>query len=417
MRSSVVGRSAAAPRGAPRRRAARPPATRRSRAWSSTAVSASAAPASEARSVAVSSASKTRSAPASSSTWPWPRSRSIGNGSSERDASTRWRRGGACRQSDSITCTAPARARDRLDVVDDEHEVAPERGLERLAERRSEPARARGLVLLRARAGGGRDRPGRVHRQRRDAQPQRVGEPPCEACERRVVGGGRVPGAVDLARPVGEQRRLAEPGSGDDGRQPTLERAARSARSRSRRSSGAGATGGRSRVVEVEGVRERAACTVALLRPMVCSICGPHTIDRVAGASYPDRASLRGPDGEPGREDARVREDARDVLVVPRLLVVGELEPEPVTAGREAVRRDACDRAAKPHRDPAAVERRLERGRVDARSGVGDPNRDGPARADRAGREARARGGPVVDPEPEPEGARVARPGLSKTTW
>ena len=116
-----------------------------------------------------------------------------------------------------------ARPCDRVDVVDHEDEVAAQRRLEGLAECRREAAGARGLVLLRTRACGGGDGAGGVDGERGDAQPQRVGEAPSEACERRVVGGRRVPGAVDLARPVGEHRRLAEPGAGDDDRQPALE--------------------------------------------------------------------------------------------------------------------------------------------------------------------------------------------------
>ena len=86
------------------------------------------------------------------------------------------------------------------------------------------PRARAGLVLLGAGTGGRRDRSGRV----RSAAPGRVAaarrRAPRERRERRVVRGGRVPGAVDLGRPVGEQRRLAEPGTGHDGRQPPLER-------------------------------------------------------------------------------------------------------------------------------------------------------------------------------------------------
>ena len=233
-----------------------------------TAVSASAAPASEARSVAVSSASNASSAPASSSTWPWPRRRSIGNGSSAREASTRWSRGGAWRQSDSITCTAPtepATAWTSSTTSTRSRRSAVWRVSQSAA---ANPRARRGLVLLRARAGRGRHRAGRVDRECRDAQPERVGEPPGEARERRVVRGGRVPGAVDLPRPVGEQRRLAEPGPGDDRRQPTAERLREDARAAARAGAAASARpGGRSRVVDVAGVRERAAGADVVLRP------------------------------------------------------------------------------------------------------------------------------------------------------
>ncbi len=50
---------------------------------------------------------------------------------------------------------------------------------------------------------------------------------------------------------------------------------------------GEGATGGRSRVLEVEGTRERAAGAAAVLRPRRTVICGPHTIDRPSSRAEP----------------------------------------------------------------------------------------------------------------------------------
>ena len=75
-----------------------------------------------------------------------------------------------------------------MHVVQDEHEVAAQLRLERLANKRDEPACAGGVVLLGSRPGGGGDGTCNVDGERGDAQSERVGHTACEGGERRVVG-------------------------------------------------------------------------------------------------------------------------------------------------------------------------------------------------------------------------------------
>ena len=245
-------------------------------------------------------------------------------------------RGGAWRQSDSITCTAPTRARQRPGR---RRRRARGRGgarLERLAECRREPARARRLVLLRARAGGGRDRAGRVDGQRGDAQPDAHPRGPARSPASDASSADAVYQAqLTSHRPVGEQRRLAEPGTGDDRRQPPLERAVEDRRRAARAGAGAPARqAGGAASSTVAGVRERTARAAAVPSTQANVICGPHTIVPWRPPRDPRcrAAGLGGPDGDRGGDDAGVRQDARHVLVVPRLLEVRELEPEAVRA-------------------------------------------------------------------------------------
>ena len=74
----------------------------------SSAATAGSAPVSSVSSVAISSTSNASCEPVISMTRPCPLSRSTGNGSSARDATTRCRRSGAWRQSASIAWFAPA---------------------------------------------------------------------------------------------------------------------------------------------------------------------------------------------------------------------------------------------------------------------------------------------------------------------
>ena len=111
------------------------------------------------------------------------------------------------------------RRRDLVSVVDHENEVAAKLALEDLADQRSEAPAPAGVVLAAARAGPGRDRVRRVHRERRDAQPKGVGNAAREGGQRDVVGRDRVPGAVQVAGPGREERRLAETRPRDHARQ------------------------------------------------------------------------------------------------------------------------------------------------------------------------------------------------------
>ena len=111
-----------------------------------------------------------------------------------------------------------------VSVVDDEDEISAERRLKRLADERRDAPRPGRLVRLGSRAACTRDGAGDLRRHRRNPQPQRVDDAPCERRERGILGRGAVPRAVDSRRPVGEQRRLAEARVGDDDRQPPLER-------------------------------------------------------------------------------------------------------------------------------------------------------------------------------------------------
>ena len=144
--------------------------------------------------------------PLSSSTWPWPRSRSIGNG-----------RLGARREDDvESRRRLPAERLDQLhrarrpgqlvDVVDDEHEVAAKLCLQRLADERRDAPRACLLVRLRVGACSADDRAGDLRRDARHAESKSVDDAAREDRERLVLGRGAVPGAVDVRRP---RRRAA----------------------------------------------------------------------------------------------------------------------------------------------------------------------------------------------------------------
>ena len=112
-----------------------------------------------------------------------------------------------------------------VDVVDDEDEVAVQLRLKRLADRGREPARPPGLVEPGTRAGRD-DRARLAGGEARDAQAERVCDAAGELRERRILGGGAVPGAVDLRRPRCEKRRLAEACARHDGRQAPFQRLA-----------------------------------------------------------------------------------------------------------------------------------------------------------------------------------------------
>ena len=270
MRSSVACRS---PGGTPRSAstasrtaAGQPPVAR----WSRTAVSASAAPASEARSVAVSSASNESSAPPSSSTCPWPRRRSMGKGSSAREARTTWSRGGAWRQRDSITCTAPTEPATAWTSSTTSTRSRRRARLQGLAQGCRKSPRPRGLVLLRARARPSpspallrrRAVPGRAvgpHR-RGLAQSLRAMRRPRRPCTRRSSPHSPRRRGASTSRTPPRRRPWSDAGSSAS---------ARVSRSRSRRRSGVGAIGGRSRICDVADVRERATEAVALRLPTV----------------------------------------------------------------------------------------------------------------------------------------------------
>ena len=118
----------------------------------------------------------------------------------------------------------PGRLRELVHVVDDEHEVAAELGLQRLADERRDSLRACPVVGVRVGTGCARDRAGDLGRDGRYPEPKRIDDPTGEDRERLVFGGRAVPRAVVARGPRRQERRLAEPGIRDDGREPSLER-------------------------------------------------------------------------------------------------------------------------------------------------------------------------------------------------
>ena len=117
------------------------------------------------------------------------------------------------------------------------------------------------------------------------------------------------------------------------------------------------------------------------------------TAPRTGATRASRRADLANP--ERRRQDARVREDAGDVLRVLRLLVVGDLEPQAVRSRAEAARLHADLVAAVRRAHAVAVDRRPDRVRIDPRARVGrrDEERGGAARS--YGSATRSLGGAV----------------------
>ena len=155
-----------------------------------------------------------------------------------------------------------------------------------------------------------------------------------ERCERHVLRRCRVPGAVQVRGPGREEGRLAEPCACDDARQPAAVRLVENgvqalARQEWRWGAGRAEVDARGRGGDRGG-------------PTRDSVGGAHrdrhTIVAPACADDPAPAARRLPrrDRHDSAHDARVREDAGDVLVVPRLLIVGEADAEPVPPGAEA---------------------------------------------------------------------------------
>ena len=114
---------------------------------------------------------------------------------------------------------------DLVDVVDHEDEVAVQLRLKRFAHRGREAACPRGLVEPGTRAGRD-DRARLAGGEGRNAQAERVCDAAGELRERRILGGGAVPGAVELRHPPCEKRRLAVACARHDGRQAPFQRLA-----------------------------------------------------------------------------------------------------------------------------------------------------------------------------------------------
>ena len=115
---------------------------------------------------------------------------------------------------------APRDPAELVDVVEHEHEVRAGALGERVREGSDVRLRPGSLIGVCVRPPGAAE-DGREPRRQPGIRSRSAWTIP--ACERRelgVLGGHAVPGAVDLRRPRGEQRRLAEPGARDDGRQP-----------------------------------------------------------------------------------------------------------------------------------------------------------------------------------------------------
>src|SRR5688572_13855416 len=84
-------------------------------------------------------------------------------------------------------------------------------------------------------------------------------------------------------------------------------------------------------------------------------------------------------DSEARAQGARVREDLADVLHVPRLLVVADLEHERVATAAQAVRTHEHTAVPETRGPLGAVDPRHDRAPGDPRARVGGGDRDGSA--------------------------------------
>ena len=107
-----------------------------------------------------------------------------------------------------------------MQVVEDEQQVARDVVLEDVGDERRGRLRPGQDVGLARRFDGALDRRGEVRRELGQGQPQRGDDPGGERPELAIAAVERVPRRRHLVREMGDQRRFAEPRTGDDDGEP-----------------------------------------------------------------------------------------------------------------------------------------------------------------------------------------------------
>ena len=146
-----------------------------------------------------------------------------------------------------------------------------------------------------------------------------------------------------------------------------------------------------------------------------CPRCGTQVSSRGLGARQPHGVLVRVLPAlrskryrivKRSSQDSRVREDARDVLGVLRLLVVGDTHPDAVHARCDAARLDPDDTVSVARGHGPSVDRNDHRVRIHAGAGIRGPDEERPAGSDHPCAHAQPRCLDVVHPEAEGETPR-----------
>ncbi len=168
----------------------------------------------------VSSREKARSAPVSDRTWPWIRSRSIGNGRSVARRQHDVQPGRRLAAEGGDQPAGGISPRERLEVVEDQDQVARQRPLDGIADGAGEGLRPATLIGRRLGSSPQIDDVAEQAPDRGCTQPDGPDDAGGQRREIAIDGRHRVPGQRLCLSPHREQRRLAEARRGHDRREP-----------------------------------------------------------------------------------------------------------------------------------------------------------------------------------------------------